>query len=266
MLHFNYGEYVFQQLITTEFIQHKLAQILISLAVNFINLHIVTLLCTIISINVYIDFFIQITISVIMALRIDIIYNFVERYEKEFYALTQYLINNYSIDNYLYWKRIIVISACIYACIALLIITFTNGVLFIYIIQYTICFLIIEQFEQQRIQTWIRDYQTRPIGKRFTDDPASDLLINSYLSPRSNVLRPRRRSAPTRERPIVRINEPDAFYLIGNNSSGSISTGIDNLNFRQGVSGQIAPPRSRQSTLQRRSVRRTSDVQPDKAL
>ncbi len=220
MFKLNYGEYVFQQLITTKFIQLKLAHILISLAVNFINVHIITLLCMIVSVNVYLDFFLHIGISVVMAFKINHIYNFVEHYESEFYTLTRYLINNYSIDNYRYWKRLVVITACVYACILLLLVQLSNRLVFLYIIQYAICFLIIEQFEQQRIQKWISDYQKRPVAKRLTDDPASDFLINSYMSPRSNVLC----STPTREKPIVRIRESNKNVLITRQFSGSITT------------------------------------------
>ncbi|KKL76099.1 hypothetical protein LCGC14_2048260 [marine sediment metagenome] len=231
MFKFNYGEYILQQLITTDFIQLKLAHILISLVVNFINMHIVTLLCMIISVNVYIDFFLQIGISVTMALKIGHIYNFVERYEAEFYTFTQYLINNYSIDNYRYWKRLFVMTACVYACLVLLLVQLTNQLVFFYIIQYVICFLIIEQFEQQRIQKWIREYQRRPIAKRLINDPASDFLINSYMSPHSKVLRPKR-SAPRHEKPIVRVQEPSKFYLIAKQCSGSI-TAPNQLKVRQ---------------------------------
>jgi hypothetical protein len=229
MLKFNYGEYVFQQLITTEFVQLKLAHILISLAANCISLHLATVLCLIVSVNIYIDFFLQIAISVICSLKINHIYNFVERYEAEFYALTQYLINNYSIDNYRYWKRVVVIGVCIYACVLLAVVQITNWILFLYIIQYAICFLTIEQFEQQRVQYWIKEYQNRPVAKVLTDDPASDFLINSYLSPRRNVLRTRRSSAST-------ANE---LPLIGNDCSGSISSGSNKPNYRQGLTDQV---------------------------
>ncbi len=183
---FNYGEYIFQQIITTDFVQRKLVQILISLAANIINLHIVSLLCAIVSVNVYINFFLQIGISVAVALKIDIIYNFMERYNAEFYTLTQYLINNYSINNYLYWKRIVVVTSCVYACMILLLVKVTNWTLFGYIIQYVLSFLIIEQCEEQRIQKWIKEYQSRPHTKRFTENL---VLINSYMPPTKHILR-----------------------------------------------------------------------------
>lgn len=201
MFRFNYGEYIFQQLITAEFVQLKLAQILMSLIVNFINMHLVSLLCLIVSVNVYIDPILQIAISVFCALKINHIYNLVEKYEPEFHQLTQYLINNYSVDNYRYWKRLVVIGACIYSSLLLLIIELTNWTVFIYIFQYVLCFLIVEQFEQHKIQQWIEKYRTRPKTKKLVNDPASEFLINSYMSPNKNVLKRKTR-------------KKESFYLI----------------------------------------------------
>ena len=243
----NYGEYVFQQLITTDFVQRRLVQILVAISANLINLHIVSILCAVVSVNVYIDFILQIAISVVCSLKIGGIYNFVERFDVELHQLTQYLINNYSIENYNLWKRTIVVGSCIYACIVLMFVEINNWVLFMYILQYAICFLIIEQFEQQRIQKWLKDYQTRPSTKVLTDDPASDFLINSYLSPRNNVLR----SQYSRNKP----------KLISNSFSGSISFGSDKPSYHQGLIDQADPSALRRSvtgTLKTRySLRRS---------
>ena len=240
MFKFNYGEHIFQQLITAEFVQLKLSHILIALTANFINLNILSLLCLIVSINIYVDFFIQIVISIVMALKIGVIYNFVERYEREYFALTQYLINNYSIENYRYWKRCVIITACIYACILLTIVQINNKVLFIYIVQYAICFLVEEQFEQQRIQNWLKNYCSQPKTKLY-HDLSTDFLINSYMLPQQNVLRAHTRMCvrvPTCENPVVRAREP-SLYLIDNIHSGKISSGNIQPHVRQGITNSI---------------------------
>lgn len=197
MFRFNYGEYIFQQLITSEFIKEKLTGILISLATNIFNLHIVSIICAVVSIHPYIDFFLQIGVSVFMALNIDYLYGVIDKYHQEFHELTQYLINNYTIENYKWWKKIVVLSVCGYACIGLLFIDVTNTLLYVYIGQYAICFLIIEQFEQQRIQKFIQEYKEKP--KTQIDDPALEFLIDSYIAPK-------RVKRPTPVRPVVRFD------------------------------------------------------------
>jgi hypothetical protein len=184
MIQFNYGEYIFQQLILTEFVKKKLAFILIAIITNIIQIHIVSILCYVLSINKYLDFVIQICISVLMSLNVDYIYNAVERYEKEFILITQYIINNYTFENYKYWKRIIVLSTGIYACILLCFIDITNKMLILYILQYMICFLIIEQFEQKRIQTLLYNYKSKPIKKKYDNNDIN--IIDSYIHIKNN--------------------------------------------------------------------------------
>jgi len=189
MLNFNYGEYIFQQLILTDFIQKKLAYILISFAVSILQLHIVSILCYMTSFNPYVDFVVQIGISVGISLNISFIYKIVEKYHEEFYMLTQYLINNYTFENYRYWKRLIVVSMGVYACIGLLFINITNIVLIVYIIQYLITFLIIEQFEQRRIQDWIKNMKNKPNAKKFDFDVTENCLIQSYIAPTEKIIK-----------------------------------------------------------------------------
>lgn len=187
MFQFNYGEYVFQQLITTDFIQQKLAYILIAIAVNLIQIHIVSAICFLLAFNKWVDFVVQIAVSVTCSLNVSYTYDFVERYHKEFTLLTQYIIQNFSIENYRYWKRIIIVTGGVYACVLLMFIQVTNALLMTYIIQYVLCFLIIEQFEQNRIKQWINHYRHKPVLKKHSD-PATSFLIESYYSPKTKVL------------------------------------------------------------------------------
>lgn len=186
MFRINYGEYIFQQLITSAFVQKKLTQILISLIANIIQLHIVSVLCIITSIHPYLDFIVQIGLSVFMTLHIHLIYNALARYDREFLVVTQYLINNYSAENYRYWKRVVVLSVCAYASLILLVVELTNSLVLLYIGQYVICYILVDQFEQQRIQKWIQEIKERPSVIKSQEDVT---LIESYMSPKKHVLR-----------------------------------------------------------------------------
>jgi hypothetical protein len=177
-----YGEYIFQQLIATDFIKRKLSIILISLVANLIQLHIVAIVSILTSINPYIDFWLQIIFSIILSLNINYIYSRVKRYKQHFYHVTTYLIRNYSIENYWRWKRIIVLSICAYGCVLLMLVKITNTLICIYIIQYAICFLIREQIERKIIHKFINDYRNRPSVLRLTDANITTFLIDDYIT------------------------------------------------------------------------------------
>lgn len=190
MFTFNYGDYIFQQLIASDFVKTKLTYILISIVANLIQVHIVSAICFLVAFNKYVDFIVQIIVSVTCTLNISYTYNFVERYSKEFHELAKYILINFSLENYRYWKRIVVISGGIYACILLTFIQVTNQLLIIYILQYLICFLVIEQFEQGRVRRWINNYRTKPSLKKH-HDPDAAFLIESYYSPRTRAPAPK---------------------------------------------------------------------------
>lgn len=205
MFRLDYGEYIFQQLVTTEFVQSKLSLIFVSFLANFIQMHLITLSCYLVSSgNSYIDFVVQISISIILTLNIKYTYNFVERYQTEIQILTRYLIENYNINNYRFWKRIFILSLCLYSCCLLAVIRLTNWIILIYIIQYALCFLILEQIEQKNIQRWIENYKKRPLTLRYTKDPITSLLVESYLSPDATILKnPKRHVSQKRSGSIV---------------------------------------------------------------
>ena len=126
----------------------------------------------------YSRFFMHLIISIFMALNVDKIYNFCQRYTDEFSRVTNYIIKNYSIQNFRYWKRIVNLFLCFYASILLLFIEITNWMLFITILHHAICSLITEQFEQNNVQYWIEEYKNKPVVKSKQDN----ILINSYMS------------------------------------------------------------------------------------
>jgi hypothetical protein len=181
MFNLNYGEYIFQQLITSKFIKNKLTNILIALFVNILNLHLVSILCFIFSFNIlFIDFFIHIFISIFMSLNIYRLYNIIEKYQPEFYKLTKYIIKNYTLENYRLWKKSIIIFSCCYFSILLYFITITKQLIFIYILEYLICFIILEQIEQNKFHNFINEFNNKPIIKHYSKDKTEKFLINSY--------------------------------------------------------------------------------------
>lgn len=182
------GEFIFQQLIGSNFVRRKLSQILIAITVSLLNIHIVSGLSFIIAINPYIDFILQIAMSVCCSLNTGYLYDFVQRYQSEFDILSKYLITNYTLENYRFWKRIIIVTACLYLCIILTFIEVTNRLLFLYIFQYFLSFLIIEQFEQQRVQKWYQDYQRRPQIRVSKPVDPPDFMIESYMSPKKYLI------------------------------------------------------------------------------
>lgn len=171
-----YGDYIFYQLISTEFVKKKLVGILISLSSNILCLQISTGISKIISIHPFIDPISEVVISIICSLNIHIFYNFLQRYTPEYRKIAIYLLQNYNIENYLWWKKIIVLSFSTYICILLLFVEITNKLIYRYIFQYIICFFIIEQIENGNIKNYFK-FNKYPKIKKCKTKPQ---MIDSY--------------------------------------------------------------------------------------
>ena len=78
-----------------------------------------------------------------------------------YYKNICYFISNYNVDNYIRWKRYIIVFSCIYACIMLMVVKLDNYIICKSIMQSTIGFFINEEinhkFLTQQLE-YIRDY------------------------------------------------------------------------------------------------------------
>ena len=122
----NYGEHIAHRIILSTYAKKKISILFIMLMTMILRIHIDVILNSFINFNQYVDFVIQIVISVSLILCNGYIYQFVDRYNHECYLLTKYLINNYTLDNFRKWKKIVTISICIYILIYLTIFDVNN--------------------------------------------------------------------------------------------------------------------------------------------
>ena len=102
----NYSDRVVKSVIATTYAKKKLSIILILLATIIFRIHILTLLCILISTgNFYLDFVLHIIISVLVTLKSHWFYNYMSLHKHQFYLLTRYFVNNYTPERYRNWKK-----------------------------------------------------------------------------------------------------------------------------------------------------------------
>ena len=158
----DYGDKVLKSIIATNYIKQKFSILLILSATLILRLHLVTILAFMFSYNFYLDLITQIIISVILTLHSDILYNILAKYNDHFYKLSKIIIDNYSPENFRLWKRNITCGICFYLIIILIVFEVNSNLLIIYIIQYMVTYLIIDQFEQKRIERFINNIRSKP--------------------------------------------------------------------------------------------------------
>ena len=154
----DYTDQIFDSLIRTRYAKKQFSLILAMLFTFFIRWHIKMLFVFIFPIHPVIDFFLQTLLSVLLVLKSGWIHNIVNRFQSEIYALSRYLINNYTPENYRVWKRNTTVGVCIYIIIQLLFVEVTSMLLIEYVLQFLSCYFVVDGIEQgtfYRAYKWI---------------------------------------------------------------------------------------------------------------
>jgi hypothetical protein len=144
----SYVEKVIWTLLKTSFSKRTFCYLLISFATIILRMHIdaITTLILTTSYNI-LNFFIRVFVSSFLIIKSKYIYDIIQRYEPEFYNLIRFLINNYTEKNFKRWKRNINLFICIYIYILTFLIDITNDTIRQIIIEYLICYFMIEIYE-----------------------------------------------------------------------------------------------------------------------
>ena len=177
-MNMNYADYILNKVLSSRFIKKKLAHILIALTANFIKLQLINLLSFFFMCHPVVDFVLPIVITTALSVYIDHFYYILEPYQEHFYRLARYLIDNYSVENYMYCKRIVITIILGYCLIIVSLVEINNRVIQLYILQYIVCFFIMDAYEQKYIQNFYHKYRAQPRTVVHQKMPVS--LIESY--------------------------------------------------------------------------------------
>ena len=178
----SYDQYLLGKIVTSTYAKKKIGIFLIMITSSLLKFIIYSLLCYFLSFNIYFDFILHIGISVTLSIKSHIIYGFLKRFEHEFYLYARYLINNYTLENFRKWKRNIVITICCILVFYLLITEVTSSLLIIYITQYGIAFIIIDQIEQHTFRKIIDNIRNKPTCKIYDDINIIDLYYDIKIN------------------------------------------------------------------------------------
>ena len=158
----NYGEQLLKSIIATRYAKGKLTVLLMVIVTAILKLHLTSIVTILLSTNIYVDFFTQIIVSIIAVFQTNRIYKFVELYRPRFYAITRYIINNYTPERYRKWKRNVTLCICFYIILLFSLFEITSKLVIMYTIQYMICYGIVDVIEQRKIEKLIKNYKDRP--------------------------------------------------------------------------------------------------------
>lgn len=179
----NFGNMILKTLISTDYTKRKLATIFLFGGTVIVRSILNTMLAIFFETKfIYIDFFVQIFLSVSLVLHTDHIYKIVERVEPEAIELATYVIDNYTPENFRRWKKWIVIPTCLYLILFFSIFETTSVILIQYVLQFLICYYIIDNIENRSgLLVDVYDYTVK---KPFKIRRKADMIIiEEYQKP-----------------------------------------------------------------------------------
>ncbi len=187
----NYSDQILRSIVKTTYAKKKLNILSLMLVTIIVRLHIDAILGLLFQTgHFYVDFGLQILISAFLVIKSGWIYQGVERFDREVYSLTKYLVNNYSDDNYRKWKRYVTFVIGFYLIICVSLIEINSQYLKIAIIQYLICYVIIEVIEK-RYQMYDQIYSIlNPHVPVFNDQQTQadfEIVQNHEINPNSEA-------------------------------------------------------------------------------
>lgn len=150
--------------IQSRFLKTKVNFLFIMGLTMILQLHVNIILCYIFLFDPYIDFVIQILITILIGFYTKYFLNFVLLFEQHIYAITRYFIHNYSFENYRRWKRNLILFLCFYAILILLFYELEKFKIILQVVQTIISFLILDQIQALPIAEKLKIKTTKTIN------------------------------------------------------------------------------------------------------
>lgn len=188
----NYEDYLLKLLVTSKFARNGLIILLTYLMAAVVRFHLSIILCILFTFNNMFDLISPIIISVLVAMTSDALYGYAETHRPRYEIWVDYVIANYSVDNFIRWKRTFLTGVLIYVLIGLYFIQIDNYYIFLSIAQTTVSFIICDFLEQKLPQAWysyLLNWLQRP---QITKFPIQRTVIRNYISQQKMVQTPQK--------------------------------------------------------------------------
>ena len=146
MVLFGFSNILIKTFVESRYTKEQVTNIILIILTNILRLHIDSILCFFIGSDNYI---LCITNSIILYFLSGSLFNFVLNIKQKIYSIVRFTINNYDIENYKKWKRYFTIVICMYIYLLTFIVNITSAFIRITLIEYIICFFIIDLIENK---------------------------------------------------------------------------------------------------------------------
>lgn len=179
-----YEDYILNTVVKSSYAKNSLTLVLLCLLTSVLKFHLSVALSVIITTGGSIDLISPIFVSLFVSMISETLFGYVKTHEKKCEALSNYLIENYSKKNFLFWKRCVLSGVFCYVMLILCLITIDNYFVVVGVIQTAISFAIWDCLENgtfTRMYYRIINYKKRKPLKKV---PNEKILSKSLTPPK----------------------------------------------------------------------------------
>ena len=197
----NYENYLLSLIVNSQFARNGLVILLLYLVTALVRFHLSIVLCIVLTLNNPFDVVSPVIISVLLSMASDTLFKYVETHRPFYETIVEYVITNYSEENFIRWKRMVLISICVYVLFILLTVQIDNYYLFVSIVQTIASFLICDFLEQKMphaMYNYLMNWWNRPRTKQTGRMSRKRSIISDYRPLQKTNRRPRSRSLDSR--------------------------------------------------------------------
>lgn len=172
--YFEYGDSLLDAVVHSGWARDKLNVLMLSLWSAIVRIHVISVLCAVFSEfpgGLIVDACVHTVISIVCTYYKQIFYDHVACYSEESLSLVNYLLDNYSEANYRRWKRIVLLSICIYGIVACLLFPINSYLIIVYILEYVVAFVVVDVVENKPLPV---EYE------HVEEDAVVDALAETY--------------------------------------------------------------------------------------
>jgi hypothetical protein len=178
----NYEDYILKTVVNSSYARNGLIMLLMYIMTATVRFHLSLIVCFIVQQNNWMDLVSPVIVTVLISMTSNTLFKYVETHRLIHESIVDYFIDNYTRENFIRWKRILMICVLSYILLAVYLVHIDNYFIFLTTIQTAISFCICDLLEHKmhhvmynKIMNWLY----RPQITKFIN---RGQMIDNYLS------------------------------------------------------------------------------------
>lgn len=183
----NYEYYILNTIVKSSYARNGLIVLLIYLVTAVVRFHLAIIICIFFTWNNAFDLIFPVIVTVLLSMASNTLFKYVETHRPRYEELVDYFIANYSKENFIRWKRFLLVGICCYVLLAIALIQVDNYFIFLSTIQTAASFGFSDLLENKIPHVWynrLMDWWHRP---RVTQSSQKGDIIDNYFPLTKNI-------------------------------------------------------------------------------